>query len=147
MPGNSRLFTHRPEYGHFRDLDIRRHYPTRNFTTGVFDKRKSPQDVKIPRILTVPSAHSCLTDTCDFGIVSSQLWHICNICTPTDGWHDATVDFYHRFRKARHPDHVVLPWLYKRLQKIAPSLGKRPRVLLTQLLVARLACEVFHQTC
>ncbi len=54
--------------GNFMDLDIRWHYPTRNFITGVFNKRKSPKYAKIPRILTVPRAHSCLADTCKFGI-------------------------------------------------------------------------------
>jgi hypothetical protein len=115
--------------GHFMDLDIRWHYPTRNFITGVFDKRKSPEYSPIPYIHTVPSAHSCLADTCKMGVIFSQLWRFKNVCTTADGWLTATVDFYHRFRQAGYPDAVIFPRLLRAISIIAPFLGKKPKVL------------------
>jgi hypothetical protein len=115
--------------GHFMDLDIRWHYPTRNFITGVFDKRKSPEYRPIPHIHTVPSAHSCLADTCKMGVIFSQLWRFKNVCTTADGWLTATVDFYHRFRQAGYPDAVIFPRLRREISRIAPFLGKKPKVL------------------
>eukprot|EP00884_Botryococcus_braunii_P019881 jgi/Botrbrau1/6577/Bobra.0189s0004.1 len=115
--------------GHFMDLDIRWHYPTRNFITGVFDKRNSPEYSPIPHIHTVPSAHSCLAEQCKLGVIFSQLWRFRNICTTADGWLTATVDFYHRFRQAGYPANVILRRLYKALYRIAPFLGQKPQIL------------------
>eukprot|EP00884_Botryococcus_braunii_P001266 jgi/Botrbrau1/1113/Bobra.0162s0014.1 len=110
--------------GHFMDLDIWWHYPTRSFTTVVFDKRNSPDYSPIPHIHTVPSAHSCLADTCKLGVIFSQLSRFRNICTMADGWLTSTMDFYHRFRQAGYLANVILRRLYKALYRIAPFLGQ-----------------------
>jgi hypothetical protein len=60
--------------GNFMDLHIEWHYATSVFVTGVFDKRRSPPYAAIPNILTLQSAHSCLAETCKFGVIFLQLW-------------------------------------------------------------------------
>jgi hypothetical protein len=61
--------------GSFMDIDIQWYSPVRAFQTGVFDKRTSPQYRDIPNIITVPSAHSCLAETCKWTVIFSQLWY------------------------------------------------------------------------
>lgn len=69
--------------GHFMDLNIRWHAPTGVFITEVFSKRRSPQYRATPFILTVPSAHSVLSESCNckLGVVFSQWWRFSTVCT------------------------------------------------------------------
>ena len=119
--------------GHFMDLHIRWHPSTRIFTTAVFDKRKSPQYRTIPTILTVPSAHSCLSETCKLAVIFSQLWRFRTLCNTVDGWLEATVDFCARFRQAGYDEAIFMPKVFKATHKVAPFLGCKPNVLRDRL--------------
>lgn len=82
----------------------------------VFDKRKSPQYPTIPIILTVPSAHPCLSGTCKLAIIFPQLWRFRTLCNTVDGWLKATVDFCAKVRQARYDEAIFMPKVIKAIQ-------------------------------
>lgn len=109
--------------GEFMDLNIEWFQPTSGFHVGVFDKRQSPQYRAIPWIITVPSAHSCLSEICKWGVVFAQLWRFRLLCTTPAAWVQATRGFYIRFIRAGYEAHATRHRILRIIHRIAPFYG------------------------
>jgi hypothetical protein len=109
--------------GEFMDLDIQWFQPTSGFHVGVFDKRQSPQYRAIPWIITVPSAHSCLSEICKWGVVFAQLWRFRLLCTTPAAWIQATRGFYFRFVRAGYAAQETRHKILRIIPRIAPYYG------------------------
>ena len=122
--------------GNFMDVKIDWIPGSDIYVTSLYDKHRNNYFPGRLTLLTIPTAHSCLSHSSKYGVVTSQLWRFRTLCMSEDDWLDAASDFCGRFLAAGYTVAELRPRVARILPRIHPYFGVRRTVLRDRLWTA-----------